>query len=294
MLSFVYWAPDPVAFHLFSWPVRWYALCWVPALLSGYFIMGRLFRHQRIPDEVFAPLFFYCFVGVLVGARLGHCLFYEPGYFLHHLTEMVLPIQKIDGHWRVVGYEGLSSHGGILGMLIAIWLYCRRTGVNYIRVLDDMGVATPLSAACIRMGNLFNSEIVGQPTDLPWGFIFAANGETFARHPAQLYESLFYVLVFLIGLILYSLPKLRKRVGQGFYFGWCLTAIFIFRFFIEFIKADQVAAEAHMLINIGQILSVPLVVVGIYCMAGGKWLKRIAEKPGAPLYRMPSEIKDKK
>ena len=207
---------------------------------------------------------------------------------------MVLPIQKIDGHWRVVGYEGLSSHGGILGMLIAIWLYCRRTGVNYIRVLDDMGVATPLSAACIRMGNLFNSEIVGQPTDLPWGFIFAANGETFARHPAQLYESLFYVLVFLIGLILYSLPKLRKRVGQGFYFGWCLTAIFIFRFFIEFIKADQVAAEAHMLINIGQILSVPLVVVGIYCMAGGKWLKRIAEKPGAPLYRMPSEIKDKK
>ena len=199
--------------------------------------------------------------------------------------EMILPFRRIAGSWRLVGYEGLSSHGGIFGMLFAIWLYSRRMGVNMLRVLDDMGLATPLSAACIRLGNLFNSEIVGYPTDLPWGFIFAANGEDFARHPAQLYESLFYLLVFFAGMCIYHYGKNKERVGTGFFFGWCLTAIFTFRILIEFIKVDQVDAEAGMLLNIGQLLSLPLLAVGIYCMAGGKYCLRYAEKPGIPRYK---------
>lgn len=247
------------------------------ALLLGYLVMGWLYKKQRIDRRKFDPVFIYIFIGVLAGARLGHCLFYEPGYYLHHIVEMLLPIkQNIYGHWHLVGYEGLASHGGVIGMLIAIWLYSRRYGVNIIRVLDNMGIVAPLSACCIRMGNLFNSEIVGNPTDLPWGFVFIQNGEAFARHPAQLYEALFYLITFVAILSVYK--RYPARVGKGFYFGLCLTVIFSFRILVEFLKADQEAFEAGMPLNMGQLLSIPLVVIGIYCMAGGKWCKRFAEK----------------
>ena len=184
-----------------------------------------------------------------------------------------------DGSWKMVGYEGLSSHGGVLGLFVAIWLYCRKTKVNVMRVLDNMGVATPLSAAFIRLGNLFNSEIVGYPTDMPWGFVFLNNGETFARHPAQLYESLFYLSFFFVMLAVYRYHK--RRTGSGFFFGLCLTVIFTFRILIELIKEDQVDFEAGQWLNMGQILSIPLVVIGLYCLLGGKWCRRIGEKPQA-------------
>lgn len=277
MLSFIYWNPAPVLFHIGSLSVRWYSLCWCAALLLGYIVMGWLYKKQKLGRDKFEPIFLYIFVGVLVGARLGHCLFYEPGYFLHHIIEMLLPIkQDMMGKWHLVGYEGLSSHGGVIGMLLAIWLYSRRYGVNIVRVLDNMGITAPLSACCIRMGNLFNSEIVGNATDMPWGFVFAHNGEAFARHPAQLYEALFYLLTFVAIMIVYK--RFPQRVGKGFYFGLCLTAIFTFRILVEFLKADQEAFEAGMLLNMGQILSIPLVIIGIYFMAGGKWCRKIAEK----------------
>lgn len=276
MLAYIYWSPNVTVFNLFGFSVRWYALCWCAALLLAFFNMRKLYRLQNLSDKVFEPLFYYCFFGVLIGARLGHCLFYEPDYFLFHPVEMILPIRHLAEGWKIVGYEGLSSHGGVFGLLIAIWLYCRKTKMNIIHVLDNMGVITPLSAACIRFGNLMNSEIVGDPTQLPWGFVFMNNGETFARHPAQLYESLFYFFLFFVFLIVYRHQS--RRVGSGFFFGLCLTVIFTFRFFIEFLKADQVSAEADWIINIGQILSLPLVVVGIYCLAGGKLCKKLAEK----------------
>ena len=276
MLSFIYWSPDIVAFHVFNFPVRWYALCWCLALYLAYLNMHRLYRRQKLSDEVFEPIFIYCFVGVLVGARLGHCLFYEPGYFIPHPVEMLLPIRHFADGWKLVGYEGLSSHGGVIGLLVAIWLYCRRTHMNIMHVLDNMGIITPLSAAFIRLGNLMNSEIVGHATDLPWGFIFARNGEDFARHPAQLYESLTYLLLFIVFQFVYR--RKEDKVGTGYFFGLCLTCIFTFRFFIEFIKADQVAAEAGFIINIGQILSIPLVLIGIYCLHGGKYCRKLAEK----------------
>lgn len=276
MLATITWNPDPTAFSLFGFDVRWYSLCWILALLSGYLVMQRLYKDQRIDSQKFEPLFLYIFIGVLIGARLGHCLFYEPQYYLNHIPEMLLPIkQDVYGNWHLTGYEGLASHGGVLGMICAIALYSRRYKVNIMRVLDNMGVVAPLSAAFIRLGNLFNSEIVGNPTDLPWGFVFIHNGEDFPRHPAQLYEALCYTLLFVATLLIYK--KLRNKTGKGFFFGLCLTVIFTFRFIVEFFKDNQVAFEDSMLINMGQWLSLPLVAIGIYCMAGGKWCKKLSE-----------------
>ncbi len=266
-----------MAFSLLGFEVRWYSLCWCAALLLGYLNMGRLYKDQKLGKDKFEPVFIYIFVGVLVGARLGHCLFYEPGYYLTHVVEMVLPIRRdAVGEWHVVGYEGLSSHGGVLGMLVAIWLYSRRYKVNIMRVLDNMGVLAPLSAACIRTGNLFNSEIVGHPTDVAWGFVFVHNGENFARHPAQLYEALFYLLFFIIIVLIYR--RFHHTIGHGFFFGLCLTVIFTFRVLVEFVKDNQVSFEEGMVLNMGQLLSLPLVAIGIYCMAGGRLCRRIGEK----------------
>ena len=277
MLATILWNPDPIAFSLFGFDVRWYSLFWCSALLLGYLIMAWLYKKQKLPKEKFDPLFLYIFLGVLVGARLGHCLFYEPGYYLHHIVEMILPIkQDTAGSWHVVGYEGLASHGGVIGMMVAIWIYSWRQKINIMRVLDNMGIIAPVSAACIRMGNLFNSEIVGNATDCPWGFVFIHNGEDFARHPAQLYEAVFYYVLFVVTLLIYR--KLSNTIGKGFFFGFCLTCIFTFRFVIEFLKDNQVGFENGMIINMGQILSIPLIIIGAYCMLGGKYCKKISEK----------------
>ena len=273
--QFIYWNPDPVAFTIFSHEVRWYALCWCVGLLLGYVVMQKLYKRQHIPDEKFDPLFFHIFFGVIIGARLGHCLFYEPGYFLSHPVEMIFPIQKAVDGWRCTGYAGLSSHGGVIGMLFALYLYVKRTGVNTMRILDNMGICAPLTACFIRLGNLFNSEIVGKTTDMPWGFIFAANGENFARHPGQLYESLAYITVFFIGLVIYHYNE--KKVGTGFFFGWCITAVFVFRFLVEYIKDVQETFEQGMLLNMGQLLSIPFIIIGIYCLAGGKLCRQLGE-----------------
>ena len=252
-------------------------MCWGLAFLSGYMMMSWLYKNQKIGKDKFDPLFFYIFIGVLVGARLGHCLFYEPGYWITHPVEMLLPIKKdAAGAWHVVGYEGLASHGGVLGMMAAIWLYTRRYKVNVMRVLDNMGVLAPLSAAFVRLGNLMNSEIVGNATEVPWGFVFLHNGEDFARHPAQLYEALFYALLFIMIILIYK--RMRHTVGKGFFFGLCLTGIFMFRFLVEFLKENQEAFENGMPLNMGQLLSLPLIVVGVYCLCGGKLCRRIGEK----------------
>lgn len=270
---FIHWAPSATLFSFGSFGVRWYSLCWVAALLLAYLNMGRLFKLQRVPDGRLDKVFFYCFFGVLIGARLGHCLFYEPMYYLNHLTEMFLPIARVGGHWRLVGYEGLASHGGVVGLLLAIWLFCRSTKMKYLHILDNMGIITPLSAAFIRLGNLMNSEIVGLPTSVPWGFVFANNGEDFARHPAQLYESLFYLCLFFVFWAIHK--RLGSRVGTGFFFGLCLTVIFTFRFLVEIVKDDQVAFEAGLLLNMGQILSLPLILIGAYFLF--TWHRREAQ-----------------
>lgn len=279
-LLYIHWNPDLVALHLGGFSLRWYSLCWLLGLLAAFLIVKRLYKEQKIKPELFDPLFIYCFIGILIGSRLGHCLFYEPGYFLsswRHMVEMVLPIRFLaDGSWRFTGYEGLASHGGTIGLIIALWLYVRHTKVNLWRVLDNVAIATPVTACLIRLGNLMNSEIIGKATDVPWAFIFERVDLT-PRHPGQLYEALAYALFFFIGWYLYR--KKPERVGTGFFFGLCITLIFTARFFIEFTKDIQEAFEASMLLNMGQLLSLPFIALGLVCMFNHKLMKHLgAEK----------------
>ena len=183
---------------------------------------------------------------------------------------MLLPIQftTADGWaWKMTGYEGLASHGGTLGLIIALWLYVRQTKVPHWQVLDNIAIATGITACFIRLGNLMNSEIVGSVTNVPWGFIFESRIASIGaepRHPAQLYEAIAYFTLFLLMLWLYKRQK--DRVGTGFYFGLCLTWIFTFRFFVEFLKKTQVDFEDSMPLDMGQLLSIPFIIVGIYYM----------------------------
>ena len=186
---------------------------------------------------------------------------------------MILPIHFMaDGSWKFTGYEGLASHGGTIGLIIALWLYVRRTKVNIWRVLDNVAIATPVTACFIRLGNLMNSEIIGKATDVPWAFIFERVDMT-PRHPGQLYEAIAYAIFFVLGWYFYRTKP--QRVGTGFFFGLCITLIFTARFFIEFTKDIQEEFEASMLLNMGQLLSIPFVIVGLLCMKGGKWMQKL-------------------
>ena len=270
-LLYIVWNPNHTALHLGPFEIRWYALCWMIGLALAYIIVRKLYKEQKIKDELFDPLFVYCFVGILVGARLGHCLFYEPEYYLtsfHGIVEMLLPIKFLpEGGWTFTGYEGLASHGGTLGLMIALWLYVKRSKLSIWLVLDFIAIATPITATFIRLGNLMNSEIIGKVTDVPWAFIFT-HVDSQPRHPGQLYEALAYFLLFFIGWYLYK--KMPQKVGTGFFFGLCLTFIFTARFFIEFTKITQVDFESSMPLDMGQILSIPFVVLGVWCMIRAK------------------------
>ena len=279
LLSYIIWDPDTVAFHIGSYGIHWYALWWIIGLVGAYFMVRWLYKDQKLRDEDFDPLFIYCFFGIIIGARLGHCLFYEPDYFLSsgkHIVEMFLPIRFMEGGgWKFIGYQGLASHGGTLGLMIALWLYWRKTHLNLWQVLDDIAIATPITACCIRLGNLWNSEIIGKVTDVPWAFIFERVDQA-PRHPGQLYEAIAYFLFFFVGWYFYRQGK--KKAGSGFFFGLCLTLIFTFRFFIEFTKDIQEPFEAGMPLDMGQILSIPFIILGLACIFGGKWMAKVGAK----------------
>ena len=278
-LLYILWNPDLEIFRIGNFAIRWYSTCWLIGLALAYFIVKWLYKDQKVKDAYFDPLFMYCFLGILIGARLGHCLFYQPEYFLSswtHVVEMFLPIhQMADGSWKFTGYEGLASHGGTIGLMVALYLYYRKTGMNLWHVLDDIAIATPITACFIRLGNLMNSEIIGTPTNVPWAFIFERVDMT-PRHPGQLYEAIAYFFFFFVMLHVYK--RTSKEVGTGFYFGLCLTLIFTFRFFIEYTKDIQVDFESGMIFNMGQLLSIPFIILGITCMRGGKWMKKLGAK----------------
>lgn len=257
------WNPDIDAFSIFGITIRYYSILFVTGLALAYWMIGKLYKDQKIPTEKFESLFIYCLVGIVLGARLGHCLFYEPEYWLSHPIEMLLPIHITDGGIKWTGYQGLASHGGTIGLMFSLWLYARKTRLNYLSVLDNIAIATPIAACFIRLGNLMNGEIVGTITHVPWAFIFPREGME-PRHPAQLYEAIAYLIIFIGGLLLYK--KYRISLKSGFYFGYCLTTIFVFRFFVEFIKASQETFEDSMMLNMGQWLSIPFVLIGIYFM----------------------------
>lgn len=295
LLNYIQWAPDEVAFRLGSIDVRWYGLCWLMGLLLAYLIVRWLFIEQKIDkrtvvvngvkkeENIFDPLFFYCFLGIIIGARLGHCFFYEPSVYLSSwdkFIEIFIPMEHTAEGWKYTGYEGLASHGGTIGLMIALFLYYRKTRLNLWTVLDNIAIATPVTACFIRLGNLMNSEIIGKVTDVPWAFVFVRSGHDYAlapRHPGQLYEAICYAIFFFVIWFVYK--KRPQKVGSGFFFGLCLTLIFTARFFIEFTKIEQVAFENGMPLNMGQLLSIPFIMIGIVSMKGGKWMKKIGAKP---------------
>jgi len=266
-LLYIVWNPNQELFHIGWFSMRWYGLCWLLGFVLAYLLVRKLYKEQKIKDELFDPLFIYCFLGILIGARLGHCIFYQPGDFLTSwkgIFEMLLPIHFLpDGGWKMVGYAGLASHGGTLGLIIALWLYVKKTKLSIWTVLDNIAIATGSMACCIRLGNLMNSEIIGKPTDVPWAFIFE-RVDMLPRHPGQLYEAIAYAVLF---FILWALHKrMPEKIGTGWYFGFCLTYIFTFRFLIEYTKEIQEAFEASLPIDMGQILSIPFIIIGVWCM----------------------------
>lgn len=258
------WGPNPVIFNLFgAMPIRYYSLLFAGGLFLGYLIVKKMYVKEGLDIENLDTLAFYIFVATVLGARLGHCLFYEPEYYLSHPLEMILPFNWKGGSFNYTGFLGLASHGGILGVFIAIWLYCRKTKEPFWGVLDKVAVAGSLTGACIRLGNFMNSEILGKATGTDFGVIFK-RVDNIVRHPAQLYESLAYFTIFALLFFIYKRRPIK--IGQGFIFGLFFTLLFASRFFIEFFKINQVAFEEGMTFNMGQLLSIPFMILGILVM----------------------------
>jgi prolipoprotein diacylglyceryl transferase len=281
----IIWDFDPQLFGV----LRWYSLLFALAFVAGYLVLQKIiFKKENISNTYLDKLSVYVFFGVLIGARLGHCLFYEPSYYLSHITEMLLPIAKTADGWKFVGYQGLASHGGAIGILIAIWLYARKTKLTMFWTLDRLVIVVALAGLFIRLGNLCNSEIYGVATNSDWGFIFVRNGETIAKHPTQLYEAIAYFITFIILLFIYL--KQKTKVIPGSLFSLFLILVFTSRLIIENWKEVQEAWEANMALNMGQILSLPFIATGIVI-----FILAIMGKTGKPLdtSKIPETIKNK-
>lgn len=266
MLLSVTWNVDPTLFEIFGREIRWYGLLWVIGLVVAVYTVQRIFKSEKLPEKWFDSLFIYMMVGIIAGARLGHCLFYEPGYYLANPVEIL----KV---WE----GGLASHGGVIGIIIAVWLYSRKVSKeSMLWTFDRVMVPTGFTAAMIRLGNLMNHEIYGGPTDAPWGFRFIDNiGQwmhgaepiyTQPSHPTQIYEALIYLLVFVITMYMYW--KTNAVQKQGLITGVGITLIFVARFFIEFVKNVQVDSEITLIertgLNLGQWLSIPFIIWGVW------------------------------
>lgn len=269
IMNYIHWNPDPELINILGISVRYYGLLFVSGLILSVYILSWIFKRENIPSEHLDKLSIFGMIGILVGARLGHCLFYEPSYYLSNPLEMILPITfPSGGGVKFIGYQGLASHGGALGLLIALYFYSRKTKHSMIDTIDLISVVSGLGAGFIRLANFMNSEIIGMPTTKPWGVIFE-RVDNLPRHPAQLYEAICYFIIFAIMMILYK--KKRDKLKSGFFFGLVLVLIFTARFIIEFFKEDQVGFEDGMTFNMGQLLSVPYIVVGIGFIVFGLW-----------------------
>ncbi len=259
--TYIYWNVDPEIINVFGISIRYYGLLFVSGLILCIYILSRIYKRENIPSEHLEKLSIYGMIGILAGARLGHCLFYEPSYYLSHPLEMILPITfPPDGGIKFSGYQGLASHGGVLGLLIAIYFYSRKTKHSMIDTIDLIAVVAGLSFGFIRLGNFMNSEIIGIPTTKFWGVIFE-RVDNVPRHPAQLYEAISYFIIFSIMMFLYK--KMRGKLKNGFFFGLATVLFFTARFIIEFVKENQVGFENGMTFNMGQLLSFPYIIVGI-------------------------------
>lgn len=262
ILNVVTWTVDPVMLRLGGASIAWYGAFFALGLIIlGYGIFRRMWEREGLPEGQLLTLFYVVIFGTVIGARLGHCLFYDPAYYLANPAEIL----KI---W----HGGLASHGGVLGIILGVWWFSRRvTHRSMLWTFDRLVVPTGVVAAMIRLGNLMNHEIYGHATDLPWAFRFITNIPAWQRgaepvfsdpsHPTQLYEALCYLLIFALCMWLYWKKDMQKR--EGFLFGIFMIGVFAARFLIEFVKNDQSPFEEGMWLNMGQLLSIPFVIIGV-------------------------------
>ncbi len=253
----VHWHVNPVLLHLGSLEIRWYSLLFVAGFILGWYIFKWFFKREGIKLDLLDSLLYTLLIATVVGARLGHCLFYQPDYYLgswQGFWEIFMP-------WK----GGLASHGGAIALLLAMWWYAARYGkkndFDFLWIMDHLCIAVAFAGCFIRLGNLFNSEIYGDVTSLPWGFIYELRGETEPKHPTHIYEALSYLILGLVMIWIYW--KKLDKVHRGFFFGLFLVGCFGMRFLIEFIKEPQVEFEENMLLDMGQWLSIPFILAGI-------------------------------
>lgn len=269
LLSIV-WDWNPTLIMLGNLDIRWYGLMWAIAILVAERILAFAFKREGLPSRTIESAFLWIVLGTFIGARVGHCLFYEPETYLAEPWRIITGIR--DG--------GMASHGATIGIILGVWGFTRRNHLPFIWGMDRIAIVAPLSGAVIRFGNLFNSEIVGYPTDVAWGFKFVRhdayrawvehNGDVPAeiienipaRHPAQLYEALCYLVIFAVVMYLYFRKDMGRR-RPGVLISIALIGIFTLRFFIEFLKERQVDFEEGMSLDMGQLLSIPFIVIGI-------------------------------
>ncbi len=254
MLSYINWNVDPEIFRIGSFAVRWYGMLFAASFLFGYIIMLRFFKKENVPVSVLDSLTTYMVIGTIIGARLGHCLFYEPVYYLAHPAQILM-----------VWEGGLASHGAAIGIIITILIFAHYKKLHFLWVMDRVVIVVALSGLLIRTGNLMNSEIFGHITTLPWGFRFLRATPPLdldPRHPTQLYEGLSYLIIFLF--LWWYYYKKNGKPAQGMIFGLFLILVFGMRFLIEFVKEPQETFEKSMSLNLGQLLSIPLIIAGAF------------------------------
>ncbi len=267
LFNYIIWDPS-VGIDLGFFVIRYYSLMFLIAFTLGYFIMKKIYKFEGIPEEKLDPLFMYTVIATLVGARLGHVIFYQPELFVQDPLSIILPMQFVP-EFEFTGFRGLASHGAAIGIAIAMYLYSKKIlKKNILWILDRITMPVAIGGMFVRFGNFFNSEIIGKPTHSDFGVVFVQLGENFPRHPAQLYEAFGYLLVFIILWILYW--KTDKRNYLGYLFGLFLILLFAVRFIVEFVKKAQVDDRSDWLINTGQWLSVPFILIGIYLLVRAK------------------------
>jgi len=258
------WNPSAELFKIGSFAIRYYSLMFVFAFMIGLFLMKKIFINEKIHLDKLDSMFIYVVIATLLGARIGHFLFYDPSFLIEKPLEVLLPV-RFSPKFEFTGFAGLASHGAAIGIIIAMYIFSKKVLKKpLLFILDRITVPVALGAAFVRIGNLMNSEIIGKPTNSDYGFIFRKLGEDFPRHPAQLYESISYLVIF--GILMFVYWKTEKRNKLGYMFGLFFVLLWSVRFVVEFFKEAQVDERAEWALNTGQLLSIPLVLVGLYFM----------------------------
>ena len=272
------WNVNPELFHIGSLGIRWYSLLFVSGFIIGWYLFRWFFRREGVNEKLLDPLLYTLLICTIVGARLGHCIFYQPDYFFgswQGFLEIFMP-------WK----GGLASHGGAIALLLGMWWfsahYGKKNDFDFLWIMDRLVIAVAFTGCLIRLGNLFNSEIYGDVTSLPWGFVFERRGETEPKHPTQIYEALSYLILGFVLLWFYA--KKLNKVHRGFFFGLFLVGCFGMRFIIEFIKEPQEEFERAMTFDMGQLLSIPFILAGIALLvyAAAKKIPAAAVHPEPP------------